>query len=107
MAIEERDVEFYQTYQKATPGQSLTNSPNSKYAWEEAPLYTNRHEAEVFILEQLTEELKRLQSIVDTPPKTEEELDWHLKPPMPTGEIQDLYEKYMKHSYDSEDYKDK
>tara|TARA_A200000159_G_scaffold153481_1_gene165488 strand:+ start:3396 stop:4016 length:621 start_codon:yes stop_codon:yes gene_type:complete len=56
MAIEERDVEFYQTYQKATPGQSLTNSPNSKYAWEEAPLYTNRHEAEVFILEQLTEE---------------------------------------------------
>lgn len=49
MAIEERDVEFYQTYEKATPGQSLTNSPNSKYAWEEAPLYTNRHEAEVFI----------------------------------------------------------
>ena len=29
-------------------------------------------------LEQLTEELQRLQSIVDTPPKTEEELDWHL-----------------------------
>lgn len=56
MAIEERDVEFYQTYEKATPGQSLTNSPNSKYPWEEAPLYTNRHEAEVFILEQLTEE---------------------------------------------------
>ena len=58
-------------------------------------------------LEQLTEELQRLQSIVDTTPKTEEELYWHLKPPMPTGEIQDLYEKYMKHSYDSEDYKDK
>jgi hypothetical protein len=58
-------------------------------------------------LEQLTEELQRLQSIVDTPPKTEEELDWHLKPPMPTGEIQDLYEKYMKHSYDINDYKDK
>jgi len=58
-------------------------------------------------LEQLTEELQRLKSIVDTPPKTEEELDWHLKPPMPTGEIQDLYEKYMKHSYDINDYKDK
>ncbi len=58
-------------------------------------------------LEQLTEELQRLQSIVDTPPKTEEELDWHLKPPMPTGEIQDLYENYIKHSYYSVDYKDK
>jgi len=58
-------------------------------------------------LEQLSEELQRLQSIVDTPPKTEKELDWHLKPPMPSSEIQDLYEKYMKHSYDSEDYKDK
>ena len=58
-------------------------------------------------LEQLTEELKRLQSIVDTPPKTEEELDWHLKPPMPSSEIQELYEKYMKHSYDINDYKDK
>ena len=58
-------------------------------------------------LEQLSEELKRLQSIVDTPPKTEEELDWHLKPPMPSSEIQDLYEKYMKHSYDINDYKDK
>jgi len=58
-------------------------------------------------LEQLTEELQRLQSIVDTPPKTEEELDWHLKPPMPSSEIQDLYEKYMKHSYDINDYKDK
>ena len=58
-------------------------------------------------LEQLTEELQRLQSIVDTPPKTDKELDWHLKPPMPSSEIQDLYEKYMKHSYNSEDYKDK
>lgn len=57
-------------------------------------------------LEQLTEELERLQSIIDTPPKTEEELDWHLKPPMPSSEIADLYEKYMKHSYNPEDYKD-
>ena len=56
-------------------------------------------------LEQLTEELQRLQSIVDTPPKTEEELDWHLKPPMPSSEIADLYEKYMTHSYDPDQYK--
>jgi hypothetical protein len=58
-------------------------------------------------LEQLTEELERLQSIVDTPPKTEKELDWHLKPPLSSDEISDLYSKYMKHSYDINDYKDK
>ena len=58
-------------------------------------------------LEQLTEELERLQSIVDTPPKTEKELDWHLKPPLSSDEISDLYSKYMKHSYDIIDYKDK
>jgi len=56
-------------------------------------------------LEQLTEELERLQSIVDTPPKTEKELDWHLKPPLSSDEISDLYSKYMKHSYDPNDYK--
>ena len=56
-------------------------------------------------LEQLTEELQRLQSIVDTPPKTEKELDWHLKPPLSSDEISDLYSKYMKHSYDPNDYK--
>lgn len=57
-------------------------------------------------LEQLTEELERLQSIIDTPPKTEEELEWHLKPPLSSDEISDLYAKYMKHSYNPEDYKD-
>lgn len=56
-------------------------------------------------LEQLEEELQRLQSIVDTPPKTEKELDWHLKPPLSSDEISDLYSKYMKHSYDSDQYK--
>lgn len=56
-------------------------------------------------LEQLSEELQRLQSIVDTPPKTEKELDWHLKPPLSSDEISDLYSKYMKHSYDSDQYK--
>lgn len=58
-------------------------------------------------LEQLTEQLERLQSIVDTPPKTEEELDWHLKPPLSSDEISDLYSKYMKHLYNPNDYKDK
>lgn len=58
-------------------------------------------------LEQLTEQLQRLQSIVDTPPKTEKELDWHLKPPLSSDEISDLYSKYMKHLYNPNDYKDK
>jgi hypothetical protein len=58
-------------------------------------------------LEQLTEQLEQLQSIIDTPPKTEEELDWHLKPPLSTDEISDLYSKYMKHSYNPDDYTDK
>ena len=58
-------------------------------------------------LEQLTEQLEQLQSIVNTPPKTEKELDWHLKPPMPSSEISDLYSKYMKHSYNPDDYTDK
>ena len=56
-------------------------------------------------LEQLEEQLQRLQSIVDTPPKTEEELDWHLKPPMPTAEIQSIYNDYMD-KYNNQD-KDK
>ena len=56
-------------------------------------------------LEQLEEQLQQLQSIVDTPPKTEEELDWHLKPPMPTAEIQSIYNDYMD-KYNNQD-KDK
>ncbi len=50
------EVEFYQDYQLATPGQSLTNPPDQKYPWEGPPQFTNRHDAELYILTQLTEE---------------------------------------------------
>ena len=58
-------------------------------------------------LEQLEEQLQQLQSIVDTPPKTEEELDWHLKPPMPTAEIQSIYNDYMDKFNNQDNDKDK
>ena len=32
--------------------------------------------------------------------------EWHSKEPLSADEIADLYEKYMKHSYNPEDYKD-
>jgi len=85
----------------------ITNIEHQRKINERKDKYQREIDGINIKLEQLTEELQRLQSIVDTPPKTEEELDWHLKPPMPSSEIQDLYEKYMKHSYNSEDYKDK
>lgn len=57
---------------------------------------------------QLLEEQKQLvQSYLDNPPTTEKELDWHEKPPLSSAEISDLYEKYMKHSYNPDDYNDK
>ena len=33
--------------------------------------------------------------------------EWHDKPPLTSDEIADLYAKYMKRSYDPNDYKDK
>ena len=57
-------------------------------------------------LEQLTEELQRLQSIVDTPPKTDKELDWHLKEPLSNDKIAELYKDFMV-SYNPKDYTDK
>lgn len=54
--LTEKEVKFYQNYEFAVPGQSLTNSPDQKYPWEQPPRFTNRHEAELFILAQLTEE---------------------------------------------------
>ena len=50
------EVKLYENYELATPGQSLTNSPDQKYPWESPPRFTNRHDAELFILAQLTEE---------------------------------------------------
>ena len=38
------------------PGQSLTNSPDNSYPWENPPRFTNRREAEIFILEELLRE---------------------------------------------------
>ena len=38
------------------PGQSLTNDPDQRYAWENPPEYTNYKEALDFIAEQLLEE---------------------------------------------------
>ena len=54
--LTQKDVEFYENYQAPTPGQSLTNSPDSKYPWESPPQFTNRSAAEVYIFEQLTDE---------------------------------------------------
>lgn len=42
-------------YAGAIPGQSLTNSPDNKYAWENPPQMVNRREAELYILEELTD----------------------------------------------------
>ena len=43
------EVKLYENYELATPGQSLTNSPDQKYPWENPPRFTNRHDAELFI----------------------------------------------------------
>ena len=52
------DAAFFEQYQGAVPGQSLTNSKDQKYAWEQAPKFNNRREAELFILTELTEKEK-------------------------------------------------
>lgn len=45
-------------YTGPVPGQSLTNSPDQKYPWELPPQLTNRREAELYILEELTDKEK-------------------------------------------------
>lgn len=52
------DAAFFEQYQGAVPGQSLTNSKDQKYPWEQAPKFNNRREAELFILTELTEKEK-------------------------------------------------
>jgi len=42
-------------YQGSIPGQSLTNSRNQKYPWEQPPRFINRREAELFIVTELTD----------------------------------------------------
>lgn len=45
-------------YEGPTPGQSLTNSTDQKYPWEQPPQLTNRREADIYILGELTEKDK-------------------------------------------------
>ena len=54
-ALSEEDISFLEKRTGPVPGQSLTNSTDAKYPWEQPPQFTNRREAEVFILEELTE----------------------------------------------------
>ena len=54
-ALSEEDISFLEKRTGPIPGQSLTNSTDNKYPWEQPPQFSNRREAEVFILEELTE----------------------------------------------------
>ena len=53
--INQKDADTLINYTGPVPGQSLTNSPNQKYPWESPPQLTNRREAELYVLEELTE----------------------------------------------------
>ena len=52
------DADKLINYTGPVPGQSLTNSPNQKYPWESPPQLANRREAELYILEELTDKEK-------------------------------------------------
>jgi hypothetical protein len=57
MAVSEKAVEFLGNSLatgKAIPGQSLTNSPDTKYKWESPPEFTNHKEASMYIFETIT-----------------------------------------------------
>ena len=56
--INEQNAQEFINYNGPVPGQSLTNNPDQKYAWEQAPEFVNRRDAELFILEELTEKDK-------------------------------------------------
>ena len=55
LTISDQDAQALMNYRGSIPGQSLTNSPDNSYPWENPPRFTNRREAEIFILEELTE----------------------------------------------------
>ena len=38
-------------FERPIPGQSLTNSPDSKYPWEQPPVYTDIEAATIAIVE--------------------------------------------------------
>jgi len=52
--ISDESAKQLMAYQGPIPGQSLTNSTDVAYAWEQPPRFSNRREAEIFILEELT-----------------------------------------------------
>ena len=57
MAVSEKAIEFLGNSLatgKATPGQSLTNSPDDKYKWEQPPEFTNHKEASLYVFSVLT-----------------------------------------------------
>ena len=57
MAVSEKAIEFLGNSLatgKAIPGQSLTNSPDNKYKWEQPAEFTNVKEASMYVLETLT-----------------------------------------------------
>ena len=57
MAISEQAINFVQgnlEKGQAIPGQSLTNSPDEKYAWEKPAEFTNPRETMLYVFETLT-----------------------------------------------------
>jgi hypothetical protein len=57
MAVSEKAINFMQGNMergKAIPGQSLTNSPETPYKWEQPAEFTNHKEAMLYVFETLT-----------------------------------------------------
>ncbi len=57
MAVSEKAIGFMQGNMergKAIPGQSLTNSPEDPYKWEQPSEFTNSKEAMLYVFENLT-----------------------------------------------------
>lgn len=57
MAVSEKAINFMQGNMergKAIPGQSLTNSPETPYRWEQSAEFTNPKEAMLYVFETLT-----------------------------------------------------
>jgi len=57
MAVSEKAINFMQGNMergKAIPGQSLTNSPETPYRWEQPAEFTNPKEAMLYVFENLT-----------------------------------------------------
>lgn len=56
--MSELDQDFYKigtSFRRPIPGESLTNSPENQYAWEQPPVITDIREASRFFLSKLTE----------------------------------------------------